>query len=274
MDKEKKESNKKALIKDNIKVIIGFLIAVLAVTNIFLVFELNRIYQSIEILNEENSQEDEINDTEDFKEHEVNDTEDRLECTLTVTNLNDIHPIEGCAESRLTIENLNLNKQEVTVTAIFTLINEDYFYSLRLSFNDQEVVSDFFTAKEDENDLPSYIWTDDAINFFTISENGVPTLLAIHSRVAGQGQDEFLQVINSQGEVVLELKNIYLRDIDMDSNNIADRFSVRKSDIHLPTPCDADLDPDTIIEEVTTYEVNNGVLKIIDKETFTYDDCH
>ncbi len=261
MDKEKKESNKKALIKDNIKVIIGFLIAVLAVTNIFLVFELNRIYQSIEILNEENSQEDEINDTED-----------RLECTLTVTNLNDIHPIEGCAESRLTIENLNLNKQEVTVTAIFTLINEDYFYSLRLSFNDQEVVNDFFTAKEDENDLPSYIWTDDAINFLTISENGVPTLLAIHSRVAGQGQDEFLQVINSQGEVVLELKNIYLRD--MDSNNIADRFSVRKSDIHLPTPCDADLDPDTIIEEVTTYEVNNGVLKIIDKETFTYDDCH
>jgi hypothetical protein len=262
MDKAQKEYHKKCLIKDKIKVIVGFLISVLALANIFLVFELSRTYETIETLQDENSKKDDVEDVIDFQE-----------CTLTVTDLNDIHPIEGCAESRLTIDALNLREKEVTVTAIFSVINEDDFYSLDLVIDNQEVESDFFSGIDNDNDMPSYIWTDNAINFFTISENGVPTLLGINSLVAGQCNDEFLQVINSEGEIELEVAGINVEGFERDSNNIENTFKIRKSFFCSPSPCDADLDPDTVIDETKIYELNNGELELIKEETFTYSEC-
>lgn len=264
----------------------GIFMLIVATIIGILLLKLYKCNQDINILEEnqtvlENGKDDVNSDlplnSEDFNNEDG--------CTLSVNNLNEIHPIQGCTTSDVTLHNLLLNEKPVTIQAIFYSLDTDDFYSLDLYIDSKKVESDFYASKDDSNSLPSYIWRTDSIQFLTLLEDNEPSLLGVYSMVAGQAYDKFLLILNSQGESVLELEFFESNNFNSEIDSIENTFTVKNKGPkgYIEYCCteenveyckeNNDIYPDTIAISTKTYIINNGTLEIQKVDNLTYGDC-
>lgn len=197
-------------------------------------------------------------------------------CTKTVTELKDIHPIEGCNESNISIRDVSLDGKEIDIQAVFYLVNNNNFYSLELFFDAVKIQDPLFLEwiSLGEDDMTP-IWDTNHTHLLKINEDGETKLLGIYSIVAAQCDDEFLLILNNKGEVLFSEEMVEIIDVTFESEEINDTFMINQSvnGACLAVQCDdPQADEDTIVEETKIYEINDSLVKLIKTETSTYQD--
>jgi len=214
-----------------------------------------------------NKLEDQINTLtqSDSQIDNFNSEENTCLCTKTVTQLKDIHPINGCNESDISLNDISLDGKDVDIQAIFSLIDSNDFYSLDLYINSQKVESELFSPKENPDSLPSYIWNMDTLKFVTISEDENPTFIGIYSMVAGQAYDKFLLIVNNQGKSLLEIEFFEWNGTNLEEYDINNTFKIETKE---------EIEPNTGTLTTRTYIVKNGTLQLEKTENITYEDYY
>lgn len=197
-------------------------------------------------------------------------------CTTTVAELKDIHPIEGCNESDISIKSVSLDGKEIDIQAIFYLVNDNNFYTLELFFDEVKIEDPQFLewiSLGEDNMTP--IWDTNSSHFLKVNEKEETKLLGIYSVVAAQCDDEFLIILNNQGEVLFSEERVNIIDVTFETEEINDTFTISQSvyGACLGVQCDdPEAEENTIVEKTEDYGIIDSLVQLTETKTITYDD--
>ncbi len=188
-----------------------------------------------------------------FKNNNSNNTENN-NCAKTISNLSNEVVNNSCSEYHFNVSDSNLD-----VKASLTSYDSSDHYTLKLTINDKEVTTDFFTNKDKKAIFNSVL--------LTTYQNYV----IVKSDMGAEWNGQYVAVINNNGDVLFTYEAGEI-GISNDTLNIT---KVKQLTSGVECKCDkTDSDNSTIIRTLYTYQIKDNKVTLQNtKDTTCADEC-